>query len=538
MAARRRVRFLFLGGAAVLLLVGAAGVAWQLERARGLIRQSIERRHGLQVSVGRVGLAWPPGHLVVEDIVVSISPDAPPVLTIPRLLFVSRLSSLVRGSLTFAQATAHSPRVALPLDRPEDLSTLLALMSGPHREREAARPSVRSGPVVVLPSAYSVVGGRLALRSHGDVTRELEGISGRLIRRGGSLHVEITQPEMGRLTADVAPSGAGGSEAKLNLSGGKIELPGLPPLTDAVARLRLTPDFVLLDEFHARSGLDSRVEGNARVRLRPPLRVTFQMAAPEWDLTPWAGSPKIIEGSPVGARAGGILIAHAAQPDLFWAGLRRRLAFLRLDGRVRVTRLRLGPASFNDASAHLAASEGRWVIQSIRMALGGGAQRGYVILSVPQRSGELFATGERLPLDVLSRVFVGGQPGAGGRATYSAKLRWRGLSWLEFRRSLSGLGVVRVDDGWLPADVRAGGSSRPLRYRELAIRFRVSAGRVTSDDLEIRGEPWTLRGSGRLDLDGKLTAQVASPPGSLPALQGLLSGDLFRPRLTILRGDF
>lgn len=538
MAARRRVWFLFLWGAAALVAIGATAVAWQLERARGLIRQSLERRHGLRVSVGRVGLAWPPGHLVVEDLVVSVSSDAPPVLTIPRLLFVSRLSSLVRGSFTFAHATAHSPRVALSLDRPEDLSILLALMSGPHREREAAKPSVRSGPVVVLPSTYSVVGGRLVLRSHGDVTRELDGVSGRLVRRGGGLHVEITQPEMGRLTADIAPSGAGESEAKVHLSGGRVELPGLPPLTDAVARVRLTPDFVLLDEVHARSGLDSRVEGSARVRLRPPLRVTFQAVAPEWDLTPWAGSTKIIGTSAAGARAGGIPTAHAFQSDLFWAELRRRLAFLKVDGRVSVARLRLGSARFHNASAHLMASEGRWVIQSVRMALNGGAQRGYVILSVPQRSGELFAAGERLPLDVLSRVFAGGQPGAGGRATYSAQLRWRGLSWPEFRRSLSGLGVVRVDDGWLPADVRAGGSRRPLRYRELAIRFRVSAGRVVTDDLEIRGEPWTLRGSGRLDLDGKLTAQVASPPGSLPALQGLLSGDLSHPRLTILHGDF
>jgi hypothetical protein len=428
MAARRRVWFLFLWGAAVLVLVGGAGVAWQLQRARHLIRQSLERRHGLQVSVGRVRLAWPPGHLVVEDLKVSTSADVAPLLSVPHLTLVGDVFSIVRGSLTFSRATAQSPRALIPVDRPEELSALLTLLSGSPREREAARSSIKIGPVVILPATFSVVGGRLLLQGRGGAPREWEGVSGRMTRKGGGLHVEITQPEMGRLTADISPVGLGEAEAKIRLSAADLKAV-LPP----------------------------------SVALGGPIDLSVTIRGSDRSL----------------------------------------------------------------------AMEGR-----LSLADGGGEQRGYLLFSFPERAGELFMAGERLPLEVLSGLFIPGQPAIGGRTTYSTQLRWRGLSWPEFRQSLSGSGVVRVDDGWLPARVRAQGSDRPLRYRELAVRFRVSAGRVVTDELEIRGEPWMLRGSGRLDPGGKLTARVASPPGRLPALQGLLSGDLTRPRLTILLGDF
>jgi hypothetical protein len=363
MVARRRLGFFFLLGAAALIAAGAAGVAWQLQRARDLVRQSLERRQGVQVSVGRVRLAWPPGHVVVEEVAARVKPDGSPFLSLPRLSLVLDLFSIARGSLAFSQATALSPSLNLSLDRDEKLSALLGLIGVPPREREAARPSVRTAPAVVLPSALSVVEGRLLFSDRSGATRELQGIGGRLTRKGGGLHVEIAQPELGRLLADISPAG-------------------------------------------------------------------------------------------------------------------------------------------------------------------------------PGETGELFMAGERLPLEVLSGLVIPGQPAVGGRATYTTRLRWRGLSWPEFRQSLAGAGALRVEDGWFPAMVRAEGGGRPLRYRELAVRFRVAAGRAVTDELEIRGRPWTLRGSGRLDPGGKLTAEVASPPGQLPALQGRLDGDLSNPRLTILRGNF
>lgn len=572
---RRRRWSLLLWTAIVLGMATTLALAWQLERARRVIRQSLDRQPGVRVAVGRVRLAWPPGRVVVEDVTVSW-PGGSVVLSMPRLILIVNPFSLVQRSLTVSHASAEAPRLAMAMARLNEISQLLTLATSAPRGAEPGRTVSRGGRLVALPSTLSLTGGNLHLETRSG-RWELTGISGRLVRRESGLHLALAHPTVGRLTAEVLPGRAGDTEATmtlkiselapvltggrgtiagnlsgtfrmvgraltgdLNFSAFRVEWPGLPPITDGVGRLRFEPTFVELEEVQFRSGEGSRVVGHARLRLRPPLRLTFRATASELDLTPWVEPSRVVlTPEPGGSSLSVIPPAHAAGSPVWGSLLGRQLASLRVDGRVAVARGRIGALRFAKGSAHILASDGQWVVQGVRLRLDGGEQRGYLKFSFPHRSGEVFLAAERLPLDQVYALLVPGARLLGGRASYSAELRWKGLTWSELRQSLSGRGVLRVEDGWLPAGAGRGGAQRDLRFRDLSSRFRVSAGRIVTDDLEIRGEPWALlRGGGQVDFSGKLALRVASPPDRAPRLQGLLTGDLTQPYLTILEAEF
>lgn len=574
MARGKHLWALLLLGSAAIGLAAGLGLWWELGRARSLIRQSLERRSGWRVTVGEIHLGWPPGRIVVRDLRATAS-DGQPLLEIPRLVLTASPLSVVQRSLRVTRMLAEEPELVLALDRLPDLA--LQLERGGPMERDASRTRARLSPAVILPSQVSVAGGRLILRN-GAGQRTLAGLSGSAQLRGNGIRLALGRPEGGRLTADLSPSETGGGETRIEAEGEnlaaltrglipvrgplgmagtfrpapsailgvtgearltveRLRLPKWPELSRASARLRLTPTFVEVDEFHALSGERSRVGGHARLRVKPPLRLTFGVSAPEWDFTPWLPAGELAASRPERSSRSMLGSAQAAGVPATPVPLGQWVLGLRVDGRLAVARGRIGSARFENGSAHVLASDGEWIVQAVRLPLDGGVTRGYLKLSLRDETGMLFLAGERVPLGALYAVVSAGPVPVSGRATYSAELRWRGLGSEEIRRSLRGTGFLRIEEGALPSTVRAEGAVRPLRFRELTAPFTVARGRVVTEDLSIRGEPWMLRGSGEVGLGGKILIRLVSPPDRAPALQAALTGDLANPRLSILRRE-
>lgn len=516
-----RVELVGTGRSAVL-----DGIAGSIERAPGGLRFVGSLAHPALALTGRLRPV-PREGVEVEATVRGLRG--------PRLAFDGPLALVLRPTgrsalearLDFTQAELVLPGL---LTKARGEPGVLAVGLRADRGLAVQALSLRVGPVQLQGDAH-LAPGRLALNVEAEQF-PLEALSpevaGRAVELGGTVAGTV-----GVVVRDGAPPDLSG---RLAVSEGSLRVPGsaLPAITGLTGDLSLSPDELRLRRASFRWGR-ALVRVRARYQLGPS-RLAVVAEAAGVDLTLLsallAQPGRESSASPAPARRP----ADAAQAPRRDPGL-PSLPF-QLEGTLRARDGRWGSFVFDELVLRARADGRRWTLPRIALRAAGGETVGSATLDPTTREGRLRLAGARLALATLLRLTASGWPGGGGGLVRGdLALRWRGLSWPEFRRTARGHGVLALENGWLqmPVPERFGG--RTITVEELRVPYQVSGATVTIQGLRGRGPVWEISGQGRVEVGGDLAVRFHGRRQGEPVV-GMLGGSFARPSLSVVRGSF
>ncbi|MFQ5479445.1 MAG: AsmA family protein [Candidatus Binatia bacterium] len=423
----------------------------------------------------------------------------------------------VQGSLDATGASAALPGV---VNKPGGMPLRLKLEA----TRESGELRIASS-TLVLDRAELSTSGRVLLEGEAGYELSLEtealplagwetvvaALEG--LELGGNLAATV------RLRAGAGESANPDISGTLSFDGLSLRLDGAPAVQGLSTTATLSGDAIVFSPAEFKIG-DSRVRAEARVEGRENPELSFSLNSPLIG----AGTLGLVaEGlSPDDGFKEVAIAGTIAQADE-GAEFSGRLGSA--DGQIRGLR-------YSGLSAALRYKEGRVVVDSLAFAAFGGSFDGQGVYDSgdSQRPAFEFKANAR-DVDVAALVANGGGGVAEGRLDGVVSLSGRGADRRSIESSLSGGGRFQIRDGLL-RDVNiaegvltaitgvtglSGLLSPGLRRKHPALfetgdtefdalrgRFKISAGRITSDDLLVSAKDYAIRARGTGGLGGEL----------------------------------
>lgn len=501
----RRASALLLAG---LLLVtgGAVAAGLRLRQGAPLVLAALERWLPGEIAAARARLGLWPLQLTLEGVTATLPAAAAPYFETRRLVVPIDPLPLVLGRVATGAATLVEPRLALRLEdgwwegapSPRPRSGL------PASRTPAGRPEPgRGGLPLTLPTTVALEGGRLELAGQGRAV-VIDRITGSL----------VAAPDGLRFVGALADPPA-------RLAG------RLRPLVPAMELEATVSDFR-----SPHLGLDGPIDLALRAVGRSTLEARLDFTRAELTLP-------------------GLLAKARGEPGLLTA---------RLEGdrgvAVKALVFRLGPFEL-EGDAHLAPDRMALTLRTAGFPLDRlspevagrpvelrGEVTGSVGVEVQDQGADLRGRlavsdgGVRLPGGRGPEVGgLDGQLRLEGTVRAQLSLRWRGLTWPEFRRSARGHGVLTLEHGWLQVPLPERSPAPTVAVDEIQVPYRVAGTTLTIRNLTGRGPGWELTGRGRVQPGGPLEVRLHGRRRGEP-VEGLLAGSLSSPRLVLLRGSF
>jgi uncharacterized protein involved in outer membrane biogenesis len=489
-----------------------------VDKYRPRITAEVESRTGRKLEIGKIrARLLPTAGFTIEDVTLG-----PPVgfadvnlLKADKVSGSVSLSALFRGEVDVSSIEIEKPHVVLATDeRGRTNYDFSAPASAGHKP---AAPASSSSSSFVLDSV-AIKGAELDLvdvRAH----------------RAGSPSVKLSGVNLDMSQLDFSAGGMKNWKGSVPLSGVKLEVAGLPPVTFRSGDLRLE-NGAAAGKCEADLGDAARVKGDFSIPSLEKGVLEFTLATPLLDLD------HLVAATPSAGKTGG-----AGQPPPVTAAPAGHSELV-AKGKITAEKLRWAPYEATNFSADVRAYSDR-VEMPVTMAVYGGSLGITTRLDrtqVPQRFSANIQVSQ-LDLEKL----VSADPATRGKITGRGEMKMQVLGSLSasLKNSLSGQGSFALRDGRLPG-VSLGKSMQALSQVQRVLNLGQTGGGGSSEttfsavqgDLAIRAArlyterthavtnvgSGDIRGSIGFDQTLDLTGNWALAPGvSQPVAAGVSS---------------